>query len=486
MLKFLFSFSVLFFSASLIAQQSQWEPVFRKINEEVQQNSKAYSTLQDATEKIGHRLTGSANGKKAEEYAYNLLKSYGFKNVRYQPFEVESWSRGTIETKVGTGAQGLQPVKSVSLAHSPVKVELTAELVDMGNGLDSDYLARPDIAKGKIALVYLGTLPGTTGRSLHRSEKTAIATKYGAAGIIVINTVDGGTLLTGTASVTGKLIPIPAVCIGKEDGMRFREQLKTGPLTAQVTMTNFSGPIRARNVIATLEGSSLKKEKIVVGGHLDSWDLATGAIDNGIGSFSVLDMARTMQALKLKPKRTIEFVMFMGEEQGLLGSEAYVEEATKDKSIDNIRFMLNYDMTGDVRSFAASDSNAKGLFQEIGAVIRRIDTSFTNGFAVRGGLHSDHQPFMLQGVPTGGGGGGRGSGNGPAGCYHADCDVFSLVNFPQGMKNTVRFTSMLLYGLGSADVIPVKKMTDEQTRDFLLSQNLKEPLMLEGQWRWKD
>ncbi|RYY61322.1 MAG: M28 family peptidase [Chitinophagaceae bacterium] len=487
MTRSLFCFLVFLISLPVFSQQKQWEPVFRKISEEVQQNSKAYSTLQDATQTIGHRLTGSENGRKAEEYAYNLLKSYGFKNVKYQPFEVESWSRGTIETTIGTSAQALQPVKSVSLAHSPVKVELTGELVDMGNGLDSDYLARPDIAKGKIALVYLGTLPGTTGRSLHRSEKTAIATKYGATGIIVINTVDGGTLLTGTASVTGKLIPIPAVCIGKEDGMRFKEQLKTGALFSHISMTNYSGPIKARNVIATLEGSSLKKEKIVVGGHLDSWDLATGAIDNGIGSFSVLDMARTMQVLKLKPKRSIEFVMFMGEEQGLLGSEAYVHEATKDKSIDNIRFMLNYDMTGDVRSFAASDSNAKALFQEIGSVIRTIDTSFTNNFSVRGGLHSDHQPFMLQGVPTGGGGGGgRGSGNGPAGCYHADCDVFSLVNYPQGMKNTVRFTSMLLYGLGSVDIIPVKKMTDEQTRDFLLSQNLKEPLMLEGQWRWKD
>ncbi|RYY57401.1 MAG: M28 family peptidase [Chitinophagaceae bacterium] len=465
--------------------QNQWEPVFRKISEEVQQNSKAYSTLEEATKTIGHRLTGSDNGRKAEEYTYNLLKSYGFSNVRYQPFEVESWSRGTIDLSVGTTG-ALQPVKSVSLAHSPVMVDLTGAVVDLGNGLDSDYLAHPGVAKDKIALVYLGTLPGTTGRSLHRSEKTAIAIKYGAIGIIVINTVDGGTLLTGTASVTGKLIPIPAICIGKEDGMRLKEQLRTGALQARINMTNFSGPIRARNVIATLEGSNLKKEKIVVGGHLDSWDLATGAIDNGIGSFSVLDMARTFSALKLKPRRSIEFVMFMGEEQGLLGSEAYVHEAIKDKSVDNLRFMFNFDMTGDVRSFSSTDSNARALFQQIGREIQKIDTGFTNGFSSRAGLHSDHQPFMLQGVPTAGGGGGRGQGNGPAGCYHADCDVFSLVNYPQGLKNTVRFTSMMLYALGTVDHLPVKKKTDSETRDFLLQNNLKEPLELEGQWRWKD
>ncbi|MDF2191453.1 M20/M25/M40 family metallo-hydrolase [Paraflavitalea sp. CAU 1676] len=465
-------------------QDPSWEPVFRKINDEVQQHSKAYSTLKDATETIGHRLTGSENGKKAETYAFNLLKSYGFTDIQYQPFEVESWSRGQLAVSAGSKSN-LQPVKSVSLAHSPVKVDLTAELVDMGNGLDSDYVAKPGIAKDKIALVYLGTLPGTTGRSLHRSEKTAIAIKYGAKGIIVINTVDGGTLLTGTASVTGKLIPIPAVCIGKEDGMRLKEQLKTGALFSRINMTNFSGKIKARNVIATIKGSSLPQEKIVVGGHLDSWDLATGAIDNGIGSFSVLDMARTFQQLQLKPKRTIQFVMFMGEEQGLLGSKAFVHEAIKNKQIDQLRYMLNFDMTGDVRGFSSSAPEAQPLFQAIGSIAQQIDTVFTNSFSSRAGLHSDHQPFMLQGVPTGGGGGGRGA-NGPAGCYHADCDVFSLVNSEQGMKNTVKFVSMLLYGLGTADSIPAKKLSDEETKQFLLKHNLKEPLQLEGEWRWKD
>lgn len=473
-------------SISLVAQQNPaWEPIFQKINEEVQQHSKAYSTLKEATETIGHRLTGSKNGKKAETYAFNLLQSYGFTDVRYQPFEVESWSRGTLAVSVGSSPGQLQPVKSVSLAHSPVKADLTAEVVDMGNGLDSDYIARPGIANNKIALVYLGTLPGTTGRSLHRSEKTAIAIKYGAKGIIVINTVEGGTLLTGTASVTGKLIPIPAVCIGREDGMKLKEQLKSGPLFSRIHMTNFSGLLKARNVIATIKGSSLPREKIVVGGHLDSWDLATGAIDNGIGSFSVLDMARTFKKLNLQPKRTIEFVLFMGEEQGLLGSKAYVEAAIKNKQIDQIRYMLNFDMTGDVRSYSSSMPEAKQLFQAIGAIAQKIDTAFTNGFSSRAGLHSDHQPFMLQGIPIGGGGGSQAV-NGPAGCYHADCDVFSLVNSEQGLKNTVRFVTMLLYGLGDAETIPVKKLNDEETRQFLLRHNLKEPLVLEGAWRWKE
>ena len=110
--------------------------------------------------------------------------------------------------------------------------------------------------------------------------------------------------LTGTASVTGKLITIPAVCIGLEDGMKIKTALQSAKQFASLEMTNFSGLIKARNVIATLKGNDLPAEKIVVGGHLDSWDLATGAIDNGIGSFAVMDMARTIKKLKLKTKRT--------------------------------------------------------------------------------------------------------------------------------------------------------------------------------------
>ena len=478
--------SLLITKESNAQAKPEWASIFAKINTEVLNNSNAYTSLKIASETIGHRLTGSENGKKAEQYAFDLLKSYGFSNVRFQPFEVESWSRGTLSVSIGNTINDLHTVKSVSLAHSPVSADITLEVVDMGNGVEDDYVANPEKVKGKIALVYLGTLPNSKAGtpSLHRSEKTAIATKYGAKGIIVINTADKGVLLTGTASVTGKLIPIPAVCVGKEDGLALKELLKSGALFSHINMTNHSGIIKARNVVATIKGASIPNEKIVVGGHLDSWDLATGAMDNGIGSFSVLDMARTFKALKLQPARTIDFVMFMGEEEGLLGSRAYVDAAIKDKSIDNIRYMLNYDMTNDPKGYATSSQESKELFESIGSIANKLDSNFKNTFSVGAGLHSDHQPFMLNGIPTGGGAGGSlPKGAGP--CYHADCDVFSLVE-DKGMRNTVRFNTMLLFGIADAKKIEAKHFTDEETRLFLIKNNLKEPLTIAGEWRWKD
>src|SRR6478609_496650 len=130
-----------FLATNLVSAQAkpEWNGVFTNINTEVLSNSKAYSSLKEATETLGHRLTGSANGKKAEQFAYDLLKSYGFKDVRYQPFEVESWSRGKLSVSIGSDEKNLQPIKSVTLAHSPVKSDVTLEVVDMGNGLEEDY-----------------------------------------------------------------------------------------------------------------------------------------------------------------------------------------------------------------------------------------------------------------------------------------------------------------------------------------------------------
>lgn len=486
-LSLVLSFFFAFFCNTVFSQANPaWESIFKKINTEVVNNSKAFSTLKTASETIGHRLTGSENGKKAEEFAFNLLKSYGFSDVKYQAFEVESWSRGTIAVSIGNDINQLRPIKSVALAYSPVSVNETLEVVDMGNGLEEDYLNNPNKVVGKFALVYLGVLPGSKQGTpnLHRSEKTAIATKYGAKGIIVINTSPNGILLTGTASVTGKLITIPAVCIGKEEGMNLKEKLKVEKLFSHIEMTNFSGLIKARNIIATIPGNKLAHEKVLVGGHLDSWDLATGAIDNGIGSFSVLDMARTFQALKLKPARTIEFVLFMGEEEGLLGSKAYVQAAIKDKSIEDIRYMFNYDMTNDPTGFTTSSEDSRSLFQSIGAIANKLDTNFKNTISVGAGLHSDHQPFMLQGIPTGGGAGG-GLPNGAGPCYHADCDVFNLVD-EKGMKNTVRYGTMLLFGVADALEIKSKHLTDLETKQFLQDKNLKEALQIAGDWRWKD
>jgi carboxypeptidase Q len=474
-------------SSKPILGEESLESVFKRIKEEVDANSKAYTSLEKACATIGHRLTGSAHGKKAEEFAFKLFKEYGFRDVKYQGFQVEAWARDTVTLSVAPPkSDDFREIPVVSLALTPVEANIQGTIVDVGNGLDANFEEKKELVKGKVVLANIGLLNATEGtRNLHRSEKTALAIQYGAIGVIFVNTVKGQVLLTGTASVTGNLISIPAVCISLESGTEIRKWLVDQPgLLGMIEMHNVSQPIKARNVVATLKGDNrkFKHEKIIIGGHLDSWDLSSGAIDNGIGSFSIIDIARTFKALGLKSKRTIEFVAFMGEEEGLLGSKAYIERAKRTGELEDIVYMINLDMTNNVSGFnGGGRQEMMGLLKEIGDKIKSIDGDFKNQLANSAGLHSDHQSFLLEGIPA----------SSPMGglkkevldCYHANCDGFNLVDKKE-MENTVKYTSMLLYGLANVPKIPAQKLDFYSTRDFFIKQNLRRELELGNEWRW--
>lgn len=471
----------LFLLISCDTNQKEEQNVLNEINQEVENNSQAYSNLEKITSDIGHRLTGSENGAKAEQYTYDLLKSYGYEDVKYHEFEVEAWARDSVRLEINN--EEVEEV--VSLGHSPVSADVEFEVIDVNNGLRTDFDSLKAEVKGKIALVYIGILDGSPEglKNIHRSEKTALAIEYGVKGLIITNQVPGGVLLTGTASVTGSLIDIPAICISYEKGMELKKQLENGEnISAHIQMSNTSEMIKSRNVIATLPANDQTDENIIIGGHLDSWDLSTGAIDNGIGIAAILDIARTYKALDLKPKRNIKFVMFMGEEQGLLGSEEMVKMLADKGELGNVAYMMNIDMSGNPDGFnAAGREEMVAVFDSIGEKIQEVDSSYKNTNANKAGLHSDHQSFMMEGIPV----------VGLVGnlerkvysYYHSNGDDFSLVN-EKHLENTVRFGGMFLWELANLEEIPAKKLDFEQTKEFLIEQGLREELELGNSWKW--
>ena len=456
--------------------------VFNAINNDVLAHSEAYENLEKASLEIGHRLTGTSNGKKAETFAYQLLKEYGYSDLEYFPFRLMAWSRGSVSLNINQKNDAYN-VPVVSLAHSPLEYDGKASLVDAGNGLQSDF-ERVNVS-GKIVLLNLFLDDSNPrAKNLHRTEKAAMAIEHGAAGLIFVNGVLGNVLLTGAASVTGELIPIPAVCIGMENGDAIRNALQNGPVQAHITMKNHADHISARNVIARIKGSTWPDEKIVLGGHLDSWDLSQGAIDNGIGSFTVIEIARVFKKLKLQPRRTVEFVLFMGEEQGLLGSSSMVEDHIKTGKMEQIKYMINLDMSGNAIGFRSMGrTEMEPWLKAIGQKISKIDPVFQNKVGGQAGLHSDHQPFLLEGVPILG----IHSNLDPSvyQFYHSDGDNFNLVD-KSHLENGARFIAMMVYALANAEQIPAKKFTFEQTREFLILQGLKEKLTLGKEWKWKN
>ncbi|HQV53486.1 MAG: M20/M25/M40 family metallo-hydrolase [Flavobacteriales bacterium] len=450
-------------------------------DQKVQQEAQGYQWLSWSTSAIGHRLTGSPQGALAEHTADSLFRLCGLETVSLFPFSAQAWGRDRVSLEMNDG-EGVLHLSAVSLANTPLDVAIEAPVVDIGNGLETDIEAVNGTLQGKIVLVNLGLVNAIEGaKNLHRSEKVSLAMQQGAAGVIFVNQVEGHILLTGTASIDGNLIPIPAACIATEDGILLREQLALGKTyTAKLSMKNTSAMVTANNVIAEIKGTLHPEEVIIVGGHLDCWDLATGATDNGLGSYSILDLARAMQSMPFKPERTVRFVLFMGEEQGLLGSRALVKHYQETGELDKITCMINLDMSGHPQGFGvAGPEGWHAAIADLLPAMHAMDsTAFEGRVSEEVWLHSDHQPFLMAGVPVlypl------SDLGKHVYGCYHSSCDDIHLVD-PQAMVNNVRFTGALVYGLAATKELPAH-FTKDQLRQRLIEAELETPLRLGGDW----
>jgi Zn-dependent M28 family amino/carboxypeptidase len=458
-------------------------PLLRAFDRNAQSDAMGYRWLRWSSEHIGHRLTGSAQGALAEAAADSLFRLSGLPLVMRFPFKAQAWSRGTVQLTVGDG-EGFTHLQAVALANTPLSAAVEAPLLDAGNGLPSDLDRLGEQLKGAAALVNIGLVAATEGaRNLHRSEKAKLAMDRGAAALIFVNQAEGHVLLTGTASIDGALIPVPAACIATEDGDLLRKRLATGQaLTARLGMSNQSAMVEANNVIAEIPGARMPQEVILIGGHLDSWDLATGATDNGLGSFSILDLARAMNAMPNRPERTIRFVLFMGEEQGLLGSRALVEHYRETGELARVKCMINLDMSGNPQGFGVGGPEGwAALLRSACDSIRPVDTAaFSGRLSEEVWLHSDHQPFLMAGVPViypl------SDLGKHVYGCYHSSCDDIHLVD-PQAMVNNVRFVGALAYMLAAAPSLP-PHFNESQLKQRLIDSGLEQPLRIGGDWPW--
>lgn len=461
---------------------SKWQETAQRIKQ-LNANSEAYKTLAGLIKTTGHRLTGSLQGKAATQYMAQAAKALGLP-VHLQPFMVDAWSRKEVSLElVPRGSDNFTPIAAVSLAQTPVQSDINAQLLDLGNGLPEQFSALGTEVYGKVVLMNIGlenAAPGT--KNLHRSEKVALAMKAGALGCIMINAAPGDILLTGTASADGALTSIPAVCVSQNSGKQIRAWLKEGTQLAFLKVANQLETTEVHNVIATIPGTDLAAQEIIIGGHLDSWDLANGACDNGAGTAAIFEVARMLKAMGTAPRRTIKFIWFMGEEQGLLGSKHYVA-SMKRAQRRNTRFMLNLDM-----AYASEGFQVHGrpellpLLDSLGMAYQKTDSSFKNKNSSKAGLHSDHQPFMLRGIVSA-----AATSNWSAEalhCYHADCDRMQWVQ-PEHLDRTARLSALLVWTLATMPTLPLDNLGPWDTRYMLQQAGLKEVLQLRNEWpRW--
>ncbi len=371
-----------------------------RILAECTMRQQAYTELGKLCDSVGGRMSGTESGKRGEQWAFDLLNSFALDSVWREEFPVLAWERGELVATVTSPASW----KLTALAHgyAPEHADVCAPVFSIGHGDLPDYEAAGDAVKGRILLCDEGVTAGRRG--LHRSEKLRMAAEHGALGLMIYSSASGGLPRTGTCA--NGPAPIPGLGISQEDGLRLL-RLSQGIKAVEdlpvvkIAMSNRFTPSTASNIIGELTGTN-PNEYILAGAHLDSWDVAQGATDNGLGSAIVLEMARSLAVLGQRPSRSIRFAIWAAEEIGLCGSRNYV--AQRSGGADLPSAVLNFDMTTDPYGYWAPKPNAFELAQAAGfAALREVALQLSGigmkqEFVHKAGLHSDHQPFMLEGV----------------------------------------------------------------------------------------
>jgi len=331
--------------------------MIKKIVEETMTHGTVYENLRKLCKQIGPRLSGSPQFAKAVTMVTSMMKTSGSDKVTLQQCMIPHWVRGEKETGQLILSNGKKhPLKLCSLGNAvgtgPAGV--TANVVEVSTMEQLNNLGTNGV-KGKIVFfnfpmnpAYIKSFKAYGESGISRRSGPAFAGKYGAIGAIVrslaINLNDYPH--TGATAYNDSFPKIPAVAISTNDAEYLSNELKKGnALKASFRTTSKMLPdVQGYNVIGEIKGSQFPEEIITVGGHLDSWDLAEGANDDGSGVMQSIEVLRTLKALGIKPKRTIRAVAFANEENGTRGAKKYFEEAKLKK--EKIIFALESDEGG--------------------------------------------------------------------------------------------------------------------------------------------
>lgn len=381
--------------------------VTRKIAGEITTNGKAYADLRELTT-IGPRLSGSEGAAKAIEWAKRKLESYGADRVFLQPAMVPHWTRGAVERATVTSTPHPISLKVTALGPSvgTPKEGVEAGVVEV-QGLDEvDRLGTA--VRGKI--VFYNRHMGTAGKNTYgaygkavdqRYRGAAVAARQGAVAVLVRSMTslpDDDYPHTGMLRYDNGVAMIPAAALSTHSANELSALLKSNPkATVNLKLSAAQHPdVSSFNVIGELTGRDLPLEYVVVGGHLDSWDLGTGAHDDGTGVVQSIEVLRTLKTLGLRPRRTVRVVLFMAEEFGGYGAKEYAAQA---KAKGEKHFAA---IESDSGGFAPIGFGVEGSEQTVAAVKRFAPylALFHADAIKKGGSGTDVAPLRAIGAVT--------------------------------------------------------------------------------------
>jgi hypothetical protein len=407
--------------------------VDQRILDDAKKGSQLLANLTYLSDIIGPRLTGSANLKRAGEWGAAKMKEYGLTNVKLEPWTIpEGWERGHAYAKVIEPDTG-RTLSIASMGWSPgTKGKVQGEVVI----LKADTVKDLEAYKGKLKNAVVLSNPAAKLKSLEETLKPLgppttstegggfggggkksfeemrafqkaradFLVEEGAAAVFMDASKHFGLLMT-TGSWQGKDRPsatsrIPTCSVAHNHyemlwRLASRPDAKTR-IEIDIENKFIPGPIVVHNVVGEIKGSEKPDEFVVVGAHLDSWDLGQGTTDNGTGTCTVLECARLLARCGTPPRRTIRFCLFTGEEQGLHGSRVYTDQH-KDEMPKTSACIVHDTGTGKVYGLGSGNNpTTKGLFETELTSLKAVGLT---DFTTKPGGGSDHVSFARAGVP---------------------------------------------------------------------------------------
>jgi hypothetical protein len=402
-----------------------------RLIDQAMNRSQVMQNLQHLSDVIGPRLSGSPAMRRANEWTVARFKSYGL-TAALEPYQFGvTWERGPATLRLtspftramtahswawteGTGGKTLSgPVVLTDLS-TPESLAVYRDKVKGAWVLprapfpswnpDGPAMTAADSAELQARIKFRQSpFADTSAAAVAARRQFQIDLPYilktaGALGTIL----DGAkehALMTMSGS-PNRVAPLPSLVVSHEDYAllaRLIEKKVTPRLEARVENRIGKTPVQQWNTVAEIKGSQWPGQAVILGAHLDSWDLGTGVTDNGTGSMVVLEAARAIAQSKLKPKRTIRFILFSGEEQGLIGSRAYAEAHAG--TADSIQAVLVLDNgTGAITGQALQGrKDLEGLWLQLLAPVAALDADSVREATKSG---TDHLSFVPYGVPA--------------------------------------------------------------------------------------
>jgi carboxypeptidase Q len=393
--------------------------VTQAILDEIDKHSELMANIEYLCDMIGPRLTGSPGLAKANRWTCEKFQQYGLSKSHLEPWTIDhAWMRGDSKGRV------VAPVEQRILAESAgwgpstkgplqgpvvyVKAQSIDELAPYKGKLKGAWVLLSEVSvqpspkqpRGNADAEFSRRVRDFTRMREFRQEQRKFLIAEGIAGILRDSNKEHGLVNMTTAAANFGVAELPEAFLTTESYGLIWRLLKRGPVEIELDLRNsFSdGEVEVYNTVAELPGSEKPDEVVILGGHIDSWDLGTGATDNGTGIMAVLEAARALKAVGAKPRRTIRFVLFSGEEEGLHGSRAYVK--AHEKEMGKISSVLVHDMgTGRVKSIGL-----QGRY-DLREVMEQIVEPFKDAvnleeLSMRTMMGTDHLSFLPFGVPA--------------------------------------------------------------------------------------